>query len=393
MTAAKELISNLVSKEWFTHHLVGVPNDNGLTFVDDSTIDEAGIVVRALAAPAPCLNLHLISLVGEFEHALRAIKQQATKVRNESKSKDVHFELVDDTSKLVALFHGVKLSFVADHELQWHPCTYQLEKIEIGRNIDCGCRDAEATCDLCAIAIEFGQQQPADASRSHVVVDLECKCALSRTHGSKTEAEHRHDNLKLILTLIGRTPGIRVLMMLFRSLSVGAVLALGVSGVVRADDSTTSTSSPSTTVIETPSTTAAVRELPLRSGRGRRAVYSIGQQHVWVVNADETIIRTFPVSGMKGQPRLGTYSVFSQSLNSFSPELPGVTFRYMTRFAIGRNGGNIGFHEIPVRNGKPMQTVEELGAFKGSGCLRSSTADARFMYSWAKPGTKVVVVP
>jgi hypothetical protein len=96
---------------------------------------------------------------------------------------------------------------------------------------------------------------------------------------------------------------------------------------------------------------------------------------------------------MKGQPKLGTYSVFSQSLSSFSPELQGVTFRYMTRFAIGRNGGNVGFHEIPVRNGKPMQTVEELGAFKGSGCLRSSTADARFMYSWAKPGTKVVVVP
>lgn len=96
---------------------------------------------------------------------------------------------------------------------------------------------------------------------------------------------------------------------------------------------------------------------------------------------------------MRGQPKPGKYSVFSQSLTSFSPELQGVTFRYMTRFAIGRNGGNIGFHEIPVRNGKPMQTVEQLGTFRGSGCLRSSTEDARFMYAWAKPGTTVVVVP
>jgi hypothetical protein len=30
---------------------------------------------------------------------------------------------------------------------------------------------------------------------------------------------------------------------------------------------------------------------------------------------------------------------------------------------------------------------------KGSGCLRSSTEDARFIYQWATLGTKVVVVP
>jgi lipoprotein-anchoring transpeptidase ErfK/SrfK len=65
----------------------------------------------------------------------------------------------------------------------------------------------------------------------------------------------------------------------------------------------------------------------------------------------------------------------------------------MTRFAIGRNGGNIGFHEIPTRYGKPMQTVDELGTFNGSGCLRSSTQDARFIYQWAGMGTTVVVVP
>ena len=182
--------------------------------------------------------------------------------------------------------------------------------------------------------------------------------------------------------------------MLLRSLCVGVLVSAGIATNARAEESTTTTSPP-TTVEETTTTTVAtvVRELPPRSGTGRRAVYSIGQQHVWVIDARNDVIRTFPVSGMKGQPRPGTYSVFSQSLNSFSPELPGVTFRYMTRFAIGRNGGNIGFHEIPLRYGKPMQTVEELGAFKGSGCLRSSTADARFIYSWAKPGTKVVVVP
>ena len=180
--------------------------------------------------------------------------------------------------------------------------------------------------------------------------------------------------------------------MILRTLVAACCVTLTGSAVAHAEDSTT-TSVPVSVEDITTTTTLVERPIPERSGTGRRAVYSIRQQHVWVVDGGEMVIRTFPVSGMKGQPKPGTYSVFSQSLSSFSPELPGVTFRYMTRFAIGRNGGNIGFHEIPVRNGKPMQTVEELGAFKGSGCLRSSTADARFMYSWAKPGTKVVVVP
>jgi lipoprotein-anchoring transpeptidase ErfK/SrfK len=136
-----------------------------------------------------------------------------------------------------------------------------------------------------------------------------------------------------------------------------------------------------------------VRPVPERSGAGRRVVYSTSKQFVWVINARNEVIRTFPVSGMKEQPLRGTYKVFSQSPTSFSPFEPGVTFRFMTRFAIGRNGYNIGFHEIPKKYGKPMQTVKQLGTPLGSGCLRSATADARFIYRWAKAGTSVVVVP
>ena len=169
-----------------------------------------------------------------------------------------------------------------------------------------------------------------------------------------------------------------------------AVLALSIMGSasvasasVGSSDSTTTT----TTVL------VEVAPVPIKSGIGRRIVYANRQQRVWVINADNKVIRTFPVSGMLGQPGNGTFSVFSKSPSSYSPEFAGVTFRFMTRFAIGRNGGNIGFHEIPIRNSKPMQTVDELGAFKGSGCLRSSTQDALFIYQWATLGTKVVVVP
>ena len=162
---------------------------------------------------------------------------------------------------------------------------------------------------------------------------------------------------------------------------------MGSASVASASAGSSDTTTTTTTVL------AEVAPVPIKSGTGRRIVYANRQQRVWVINADNEVIRIFPVSGMLGQPGKGTFSVFSKSPTSYSPEFAGVTFRFMTRFAIGRNGGNIGFHEIPIRNNKPMQTVDELGAFKGSGCLRSSTQDALFIYQWATLGTKVVVVP
>ena len=169
-----------------------------------------------------------------------------------------------------------------------------------------------------------------------------------------------------------------------------AVFAFSIMGSASVASASAGSSDSTTTT-----TTVLVEDapVPIKSGTGRRIVYANRQQRVWVINADNEVIRTFPVSGMLGQPGKGTFSVFSKSPTSYSPEFVGVTFRFMTRFAIGRNGGDIGFHEIPIRNSKPMQTVDELGAFKGSGCLRSSTQDALFIYQWATLGTKVVVVP
>ena len=169
-----------------------------------------------------------------------------------------------------------------------------------------------------------------------------------------------------------------------------AVLALSILGSASVASASAGSSDANTT---TETVIVEVAPVPAKSGTGRRIVYANRQQRAWVINADDEVIRTFPVSGMLGQPGKGTFSVFSKSPTSYSPEFAGVTFRFMTRFAIGRNGGNIGFHEIPIRNSKPMQTVDELGAFKGSGCLRSSTQDALFIYQWATLGTKVVVVP
>ncbi len=178
------------------------------------------------------------------------------------------------------------------------------------------------------------------------------------------------------------------------SIMGSASVASASTGSNDTSTSTTTTTSSSTTIpTATETVFVEVIPVPAKSGSGRRIVYANRQQRVWVINADNEMIRTFLVSGMLGQPGKGTFEVFSKSPASYSPEFAGVTFRYMTRFAIGRNGGNVGFHEIPTKNGKPMQSVEALGTFNGSGCLRSTTQDARFIYQWATLGTKVVVVP
>lgn len=134
-----------------------------------------------------------------------------------------------------------------------------------------------------------------------------------------------------------------------------------------------------------------VPSLPARSGSGKRVVYSNSMQWVWVIDRNERVVRSMPVSGKRGVPTPGTYRVTSQSPRSYSPYFEGVTFRWMTRFAKGPEGGNIGFHEVPRKNGRVIQTYAQLGSFAGSGCVRMATQDVKFIYEWAKPGTTVVV--
>ena len=89
-----------------------------------------------------------------------------------------------------------------------------------------------------------------------------------------------------------------------------AVFALSIMGSASVA-SASAGSSDATTTTET--VLVEVAPVPIKSGTGRRIVYANRQQRVWVINADNEVIRTFPVSGMLGQPGNGTFSVFSKS--------------------------------------------------------------------------------
>ncbi len=142
----------------------------------------------------------------------------------------------------------------------------------------------------------------------------------------------------------------------------------------------------------TPQTSAAGAGLPANSGSGRRIVYSRAQQRIWAVDANGNVAKTHRVSGRMYEPYAGTYRVFSRSLHTYSADNPAVRWRYMVRFARGPGGGNIGFHEIPNRNGRPLQTKEQLGLPLSGGCVRQSSDDALWIWNWAGTGTVVVVL-
>ena len=152
---------------------------------------------------------------------------------------------------------------------------------------------------------------------------------------------------------------------------------------------TTTTLPPPPTTAPGPGSDTAV---PSGSGSGRRVVYSKTQQRVWIIESDETVTRTYRVSGKMAQPNPGTYQVFSRSAITCSLSAPGVCMRWMVRFTRTKTD-NIGFHEIPKRGNVPLQTDAQLGRPLSGGCVRQATADALFMWNWAGIGTRVVVLP
>ncbi len=131
---------------------------------------------------------------------------------------------------------------------------------------------------------------------------------------------------------------------------------------------------------------------PAGSGEGRRIIYSNSGQRVWWIEADGTVVNSYLVSGRRGDPSPGTYKVYSKSPVAWAGH-DGITMRHMVRFAQGRNLA-IGFHSIPrYGNGTPMQTLDQLGTFRSSGCVRQRDDLAAALYSWADIGTTVVVLP
>ncbi|MBA2549975.1 MAG: L,D-transpeptidase [Nocardioidaceae bacterium] len=138
--------------------------------------------------------------------------------------------------------------------------------------------------------------------------------------------------------------------------------------------------------------TADLTTAPPRSGHGRRVVYDMGDQRVWLVRANGTVLDSYLVSGSRlDNLEAGRYEVYSKSVHA-TGYTEDTSMRHMVRFTYGENAA-IGFHDLPVdHRGDRVQSIADLGTPLSDGCIRQAPRDARQLWAFAPVGTRVVVL-
>ena len=111
---------------------------------------------------------------------------------------------------------------------------------------------------------------------------------------------------------------------------------------------------------------------------------------MWLVDGSDAVRRTYLVSGsLTDNLNPGTFAVYSKSRWAVGVDDSGV-MQYFVRFTRGDNAA-IGFHSIPTKNGRALQTKAQLGTPQSHGCIRQALPDAIRLWNFAPVGTKVVV--
>ena len=130
--------------------------------------------------------------------------------------------------------------------------------------------------------------------------------------------------------------------------------------------------------------------LPSASGSGKRVVFDISDQRVWLVDSGDHVVSSYLVSGsVTDNLAPGTFAVYSRSRHAVGIDDSG-TMEFFVRFTRGANAA-IGFHSLPTKDGHAVQTLAQLGTPQSHGCIRQARPDARTLWRFAPVGTQVVV--
>jgi lipoprotein-anchoring transpeptidase ErfK/SrfK len=189
----------------------------------------------------------------------------------------------------------------------------------------------------------------------------------------------------------------------FASITACAVLVSGTALVRAAAEYSTTSIAPPDTSIATPTTLAPPNpvkpsriKLPRRKVSIAYARIVLDEQQAYFYNNRRKLIARLPVStGLEGSTPIGRFKVFSRSAQTFYIPRPQEKMKYMTRFTVGRNGGNIGFHGIPYVATKKgtLRFPTPLGIAPSShGCIRMLDSHARWVFNNLPQGATVTVV-
>ncbi|MDQ0385878.1 hypothetical protein J2S54_002698 [Streptomyces sp. DSM 42143] len=143
------------------------------------------------------------------------------------------------------------------------------------------------------------------------------------------------------------------------------------------------TSSPAPGASKAPRDRLHPDALPAGTGRGERVVYSVDDDRVWLVGADNRVRRTFRVTPSTVDPAPGTYAVTSRSNRVTGSD--GIPVEHVVRFT-SVDGVVIGF-SAAVDGSMARPDPDER-----TGGIRETRADGDAMWEFATIGQQVVVV-
>lgn len=186
-------------------------------------------------------------------------------------------------------------------------------------------------------------------------------------------------------------------------LTAATVLASGTALVRASTDDSTTTIAPPDTSVDAPvalSEPAPVKPSRIRLPRRKVSIaYArvvLDEQQAYFYNDKRKLIAKLPVStGLDGSTPTGRFKVFSRSAQTFYIPRPQEKMKFMTRFTVGRNGGNIGFHGIPyvVTKKGNVRFPTPLGIAPSShGCIRMLDSHAQWVFENLPHGATVSVV-
>ncbi|MDX3529690.1 hypothetical protein P1P75_25575 [Streptomyces sp. ID05-39B] len=123
--------------------------------------------------------------------------------------------------------------------------------------------------------------------------------------------------------------------------------------------------------------------VPDESGTGRRIVYSLGQDRVWLVDADDAARRTFTVWPGTVDPAVGSFTVSLRKDATTGSD--GVQIEHIIYFS-AKSGVNIAFSNAVDGSSPPPASGAQTGG------IRMPKADGAALWAFGATGTKVRVV-
>ncbi|MET8216691.1 hypothetical protein [Streptomyces hirsutus] len=177
-------------------------------------------------------------------------------------------------------------------------------------------------------------------------------------------------------------------------LTTGAIAVVAVLGV-QADQGTkptASTSRPSTPATADAKPSAEPKEkekgadasaVPAGSGTGRRIVYSLDTQQVWLVDASDALRRSFEVWPGTVDPDPGTYTIGTRSEATTGSD--GVDIEHIMYFT-AKSGVSIAFSNAVDGSSPPPAEGRQTGG------IRVAKDDGEALWTFGTTGTTVRVV-